>query len=138
MDIQRDSFDLPTGPVELLLPHPDAECVKCIGILLCFREYVLCGRLPKYPIDIPSPLCSMLSHDSFSPDGPVHVTSNKRRPMLFRTGSDRVAFAFTSQANRTTVRLEVNRDHLFSEVSAGLFGAHTKVMWLHSHQRKRT
>ena len=25
----------------------------------------------RYPIDIPSPLCSMLSHDSFSPDGPT-------------------------------------------------------------------
>ena len=41
------------GPVELLLPHPDAECVKCIGI------------------DIPSPLCSMLTHDSFSTYGPT-------------------------------------------------------------------
>ena len=25
----------------------------------------LCGLLPKYPIDSPTPLCSMLSHDTF-------------------------------------------------------------------------
>ena len=30
---------------------------------VCFPTKVLCGRLSKYPIDIPSPLCSMLSHE---------------------------------------------------------------------------
>ena len=34
------------------------------------------------------------------------------RRMIFRTGSDRGAVAFTSQAKHTRVRLEANRDHL--------------------------
>ena len=81
------------GPVELLLPQPDSECVECdeSAILCVFHHifYVLLSDRrvkmsrawtwskeeteclldigPKYPIHIP--LYSMLSQDSFSPDG---------------------------------------------------------------------
>jgi hypothetical protein len=55
--------------------------------------------------------------------------------MIFRTGSDRGAVAFTSQANRTKVRLKANRHHL----------GHGPTAWsapefdgLYSHHPKRS
>ena len=61
-----------------------------------------------------------------------------KRRMIFRTRSDRGAFAFTSQANRTTVSLEANRDHLSGWVSVRLFGPHPSFDGLCSHQPTRS
>ena len=42
----------------------------------------------RYPIDIASPLCSVLSHDKFSPDGPTKA----RKRMLENTHKNAGAF----------------------------------------------
>ena len=59
--------------------------------------------------------------------------------MFFRTGLGRAAFAFPSQANRTGVRLEANRER--PPLQGGSRPAdlvRIKVRWLRSHQRNRT
>ena len=61
------------------------------------------------------------------------------KQLFFRTGLGRAAFAFPSQANRTGVRLEANRER--PPLQGGSRPAdlvRIKVRWLHSHQRNRT
>ena len=139
-------------------PSPSSWCWMCqmrLHFYVCvFPAHILCGRLSKYPIDIPSPLCSMLSHTThFHPTvrqcaACLEDTANqtifpimlaaKRVPVtskdafFFRTGLDRGAFVSTSQANHTRVSLEANRDHLFREVCPADL-VRNKVRWLHLH-----
>ena len=137
-------------PVWLLPPHPGAECVNA-SPFLCFSAYVLCGRLSKYPIDIPSPLCPMLSHDSFSPDGPT-VTGNQTIILIMQAAEwvpvqrgicflelDRTEVCSLSHPKQTTPGFVWKRTKATSSRrSRPADLVHTKLRWLHSHQRKPT
>ena len=143
------------GPVQLLLPHPDSECVKCIGILIYILQHTFnvllsdrrvklsCGSTwskeeteclsdigPNYPIDVPSSLCSMLSNDyeTTSPDGSrtgCLVRSRVRWFVFAAAQKVRTKGPNSFSAQSTRETIQKDKSVLNRQATAWLFRSHT-------------